>query len=74
MDLKYEEEGFLTPSRIIIFSFLGIVAFLLGNYIKILFTNIAYLFIANRALIQSGLHNPRKKLRKKDLTNWSYGD
>ena len=33
MDLKYEEEGFFTPSRVIIFSFLGTVAFLLGNYI-----------------------------------------
>jgi hypothetical protein len=36
MDLKYEEEGFLTPSRIIIFSFLGIVAFLLGKQLMFL--------------------------------------
>ena len=32
------------------------------------------MFFANKALINSGLHNPKKKLRRKDMTNWSYGD
>ncbi len=78
MELKYEEEGFLSPSRIILFSFLTIVALLLGKlilwFIYIYFFILAYLYFANLQLIKSGQHNPKRRLKKRDMTNWSYGD
>ena len=79
MELKYEEEGFLSPSRIILFSFLTIVALLLGKLLYLWFIYIylfflAYLYFANLQLIKSGQHNPKIRLKKRDMTNWSYGD
>jgi len=32
MELKYEEEGFFTAGRVILFTFFSIIALLLGNY------------------------------------------
>jgi len=71
MELKYEEEGFFTPGRIIIVTFFSVIALLLS---KINFKNLVYLFVANQALIKSGQHNPKRKIKKKDMVNWSYGD
>lgn len=72
MELKYEEDGFFTPGRIILFTFFSVIALLLSIInIKII---LVYLFIANQTLIKTGQHNPKRKLKKKDYANWSYGD
>jgi hypothetical protein len=59
-----EEEEYFSTGKVILFSFLGLIVLLF-----------LYLYFANRALIKSGLHNPRRpKNRKKDQEIWSYGD
>ncbi len=62
---KVEETSRFDSSHLIVFTFIGLIALLL-----------AYLYYANKALIDSGLHHNKKygKKSKKGKTNWSYGD
>ncbi len=32
MELKYEEDNYFTPNKVILMSFFSVIAFLLGNY------------------------------------------
>jgi len=47
MELKYEEEGFLSPSRVILFTFFAMIALLLGN-ILFIFTQFYFSLFVHR--------------------------
>jgi len=60
-----EQDSSINPATVIVGSFLILVAAI-----------IAYLYFANKALIEAGVHNNKKygKKSKKGKEVWSYGD